>query len=399
MPGIMNIRHFPVFVIVLLASCVMGRYSAFAEESIDNMYEALVPLQDRTIEAREAALRAGLEQVLVRYSGYSAAVELDGISEAIVNAENYVVEFSVETRDVPATDGLSTEESQFLWVRYNASQIDQLAQDYQVPIWSSLRPSVRYMVLQELWDQPTYMSRDTFPAMVVNLESLFAARGLPAKPFEPRLMDAKRVWDLSELDAYALLNEADADLLVIVRVLSGRLSVTRSEVVIVQDGDPTVLREQAGGAIPDADSALNKFVDSYSLSRAFLGGADQASEVFISVLGFDGFGYYRQVLNVLSGVEQVSGARLEALKDNQMMFRVMYGANHERLISSILRQIDLEQASSQNGALGTRNSPYILLAPGYRFSSDMESIFSDPGVSPQAVPIEDSVPVGPLREP
>ena len=255
------------------------------------------------------------------------------------------------------------------------------------------------MVLQELWDQPTYMSRDTFPAMVVNLESLFAARGLPAKPFEPRLMDAKRVWDLSELDAYALLNEADADLLVIVRVLSGRLSVTRSEVVIVQDGDLTVLREQAGGAIPDADSALNKFVDSYSLSRAFLGGADQASEVFISVLGFDGFGYYRQVLNVLSGVEQVSGARLEALKDNQMMFRVMYGANHERLISSILRQIDLEQASSQNGALGTRNSPYILLAPGYRFSSDMESIFSDPGVSPQAVPIEDSVPVGPLREP
>ena len=255
------------------------------------------------------------------------------------------------------------------------------------------------MVLQELWDQPTYMTRDTFPAMVVNLESLFSERGLPAKPFEPRLIDAEQVWDLSDLDAYALLNESGADLLVVVRVLSGRLSGTRSEVVIVQDGDLTVLKEQAGGAIPDADSALNKFVDSYSLSRAFLGGADQASEIFISVVGFDGFESYRRVLNVLSGVEQVTGARLEALKDNQMMFRVMYGANHERLISSFLRQIDLERIPNQYGASGTRRNPYILLAPGYRFNGDIETIFSDPVVGFPSVPIEDSVPVGPLQEP
>ena len=390
----MNIRRISLFVFVLLLSTIGSRQWVFAAETISNMYEALVPLEDRTNAGQQAALRKGLEQVLIRYSGYSGAGSLDGVAVALANAENYVVEFSAETHEVPAEDGLSVEDSQFLWIRYNASQIDQLAQQYQLPIWPALRPTVRYMVLQELWDQPTYMSRDTFPAMAITLENLFAERGIPASTFSPRLIGADRAWDLSDLDAYTLLNEAESDLLVIVRVLSGRFSGTQSEVVVVQDGDLSVLREQAGGAIPDVDSALNQFVDSYSLDQAFLGGVGQSSEVFISVLGLENFGSYRRFLNVLLDVDQVTDARLEAQQGDQTMFRVTYGANHDRLIASIQRQIDLEQLSNRYGALGTRRNPYLLAVPGYQLGRDVDPIFFDPIVEQPSAPVRASESIG-----
>ncbi len=398
----MNILRFVSVFLVLLLAFMTGQSSVFAAATIDNMYEALVPLEDRTVETRQAALQVGLEQVLVRYSGETAVGGLEGMSEALENAESYVVEFSVETREVAAPDGLSTNKSQFLWVRYNASQVDQLAQTYQLPVWPSLRPTVRYIVMEEVWGRPNYMSRDKTPAMFLALESLFDERGLPADTFEPRFMGANRVWDLSEVDGYALLNEANADVLMVVRMLEGRLSGTRSEIVVVQKEDISVLKQETGSAIFDASLSLNKFVDSVALEQAFIANEGEASEVFVNFVGVDGFGSYRRFLNVLSDIDQVTDAHLEASKGDQMMFRVAYGGNHDRLISSIQRQIDVEQLRNQYQPSGTKLDPYLLAVPGYQFPERIQPIFSEPALTNEpaidatATPIRESEPLEPL---
>jgi len=188
-------------------------------------------------------------------------------------------------------------------------------------------------------------------------------------------------------------------LFMVVRVSAGQSSSTRSEVVFVEADDLSVLREQTGSAISDAGLSLNKFVDGLSLDQAFIGGVEGASEVFVSLVGVDGFGSYRRFLNALSDIDQVASVRLEAMKGDQMMFRISYAANHDRLISAILRQIDLEQLSDQYGGSGTKIEPYLLAVPGYRFPEQVEQIFSDPTVGLPAAPILESEPLGPLLEP
>ena len=365
---------------VVLAVSLFSSLSVFAAESLENMYEARVLLADRSTAARNEAISKGLEQVLVRYSGYSDVGNLAGVAPALANAQSYVIEFAVETLQVPASDGLSTADTEGLWIRYNASQVDQLVDRQQLPIWPSLRPSVRYLVIQELFGEPTIMSAENSPAITSALEQTLSARGLPGAAYAPDFITPEEIWRLSEVDAYQLLNESGGDLLLLIKVRQNSVVGTASEIVIVEESGMSVFRERTGSAHQDVTSALNKFVDSYSVDRAFLGGSGQVAEVFLSVVGLGNFENYRQFLDVLSSIEQVTSARLEALKGDQMMFRIAYGANYERLLTAIMRQTTLEKSQQYQNALGTRQNPLVLVEEGYPAFSSLEPMFAPPVV-------------------
>lgn len=380
MPALMSIQRIILNVCLVLALTFASATSVFAAQSIQNMYEALVPLADRSEPARKEAIVEGLEQVLVRYSGYSGIGSLSGVSSALSNADAYVIEFAVETEMVPAEDNLSVEKAEALWVRYNASQVDSLFDQQQLPIWSSVRPDVQYLVVQQLWGEPTLMTAQSFPAIEAALDSVFSERGLPAVSFDSPELPVDRIWQMREVDAYSLYHQSGADLLVLVRILDGSSQGQRAEVLIVQEDGLSMYREQTGTAMSDVSAAINEFVDSYSANYAFLGGTGQASDIYISVLGLEAFSGYRRFLDVLSGLEQVSLARLEALKGDQMLFRVAYGSNKERLLADIGKQTGLTTVSRQFNALGARTSPLILASPDYRAPEVVEQIFVQPAV-------------------
>ena len=387
----MNICRFLKSLLLLAGLNFLLLDSALAAEPIGNIYEARVPLLDRSENARRRAISEGLEQVLIRSSGYSGVGTLAGVTGALANAERYAIEFSVEAREIPAEDGLSTKRAEVLWVRYSASQVDELIDRQQLPIWPTMRPTLRYLVIQELWGEPEFILADNFPAMESVLQQVFYARGLTAEPFQTQELEAEEIWDLDEIDAYQFYQAAEAELLVLIRVLSNDSKMTGAEVLFVQESGLSVYRQKKGEPVKDVAAAINEFVDGYSADYVFLGGSGQASDFYISVLGMENFVSYRAFLEVISDLEQVNEARLEAFRNDQMLFRVSYSSNPERLLTAIMQQTELAELPDTLRASGTRKDPLLLAPNGYQLDQEIEPIFSPPQiVRPQ--PLGDSLP-------
>ena len=172
--GLASVRFFAVL-FVLLFSPLTNAY-----ERISGVYEARVEIENRTDEARNEAIKQGLEQVLVRYTGYSGIGQFPELESEFDNAQRYVIEHGVETASKPLPDGLGVTERDSLWIRYNANLIDQLAKSQELPIWPTWRPSLQYIVVSELWGEPHFPSREEQPALFLQIQSIFQKRGLNA---------------------------------------------------------------------------------------------------------------------------------------------------------------------------------------------------------------------------
>ncbi len=138
--------RFFVVLFVLLFSPVTNAYGR-----ITGVYEARIKIENRSDQARNEAIQEGLEQVLVRYTGYSGIGQFPELESEFNNAQRYVIEYGVESTEYPLSDGLGVEEGDSRWIRYNANLIDQLAKSLELPIWPTWRPSLQYIVVTELW--------------------------------------------------------------------------------------------------------------------------------------------------------------------------------------------------------------------------------------------------------
>lgn len=350
---------------------------AHAAKTVENMYEAIVPLADRSIDSRNAAISDALEQVLIRFSGYSGIASLSGVSEALAAANSYAIEFSVEMQLVPSDDGLATKKADALWVRFNAAQVDKLFDRHQLPIWPTLRSDVKYIVLRDYWGQPTQSSAETYPAMATALSSAFNERGMQAEQYSSDLFSAAEMWNLSDVNAYQLRNESEADLLVIVKAVEDRIVGAFAELMIISDSKTSVFRQRNMDAISGARLILDDYVDDYSSGFAFIGGSGQDRDLFLSISGVREFALYKRVLEVINDIDQVKAARLEFLRGDEMVFRVSYGSNQQRFLNAVLERTNFQRAPNGREALGTRSDPLMLWLENY--SGNRQSRSTTPG--------------------
>lgn len=389
-----------VFRVFSLSFCLLGfATSAFSESQLKNMYEAVVQLADRSEVARIAAVSAGLEQVLIKYAGRSDVIR--AVDAAMLqDAQRFVVEYAVESVLVPSEDQLSTEKMEALWIRYNATSIDQFVSDQRLPIWPALRADVRYIVLRQRNGEPVVRTAQDEPAVFATLERFLLERGLPYAAFESPKMSASRIWRMNDVDALQLRNQSGADIVVVVRILDGPVDMIDpektppigAELIIVHDdersffgGDSAGLVGEATAGLPagaslDVASAIHQFVDKYASNRTFVGLENGGEDIYISVLGMEMFSEYQSFLDVVTDLEQVSSARLEAVAGEQMLFRVSYGAEKQRLLQALARRTSLVVNTTDGSTeyKGSRDNPLVLTTSDYRGTPRVDPIFRRP---------------------
>ena len=348
----------------LIFLCLNFVSSAQATVTISNMYEALVPMAERSDTAREQAIRDGMQQVLVRYTGYSNIESFSGVEQALENARAYMVEFAVETQSVPAVDGISATRAPALWIRYNASKLENLAMQLRLPVWPTSRPEVGYIVVQENAGSITFGGPNVYPALEAQLQMLFAARGLSAKPYLASLLRAGQIWEMGRNDLFALQQDSGADILLVVRV-RGDIGTQRSaELVAVEDFEITQFQENLGNPFQDVSAEVNQFVDRFSGEVAYAAGSRHSADIFIGVYGLGTFSEYRELLNTLKNIDEVSTARLEEMTAEQMLFRITYGRGSERLFGELLERANLQRVIGRLPSLGTKTAPHLLSRAG-----------------------------------
>lgn len=343
--------RFFVVLFVLLFSPVTNAYGR-----ITGVYEARIKIENRSDQARNEAIQEGLEQVLVRYTGYSGIGQFPELESEFNNAQRYVIEYGVESTEYPLSDGLGVEEGDSLWIRYNANLIDQLAKSLELPIWPTWRPSLQYIVVTELWGEPHFPSREEQPALFLQLQSIFQKRGLNASYLSSAMsgFNASRIWAMDTETADRLVQNSTADIVTVIRITPDSSDYTL-DMLFMSAGNDTRLRRTSSSLLEGLNDGLNVFVDSLSTQLAFIGGADQDLELYLRVDGVRSFSEYRTLLDQFADLEQVIFARMDRADDRGVRYLLRYQSDQALLIDSIVAITGLQLVDTTSARVERSN--------------------------------------------
>lgn len=334
------------FLLLFLWLSLLPGTGVYAYERVTNVYEAVVPLADRSDQTRNEAIKKGLEQVLIRYTGYSSITNILGVSSELNSAQRYVIEYGVETIEQESEDGLGKKQGDALWVRFNSNLIDQLAHKLELPIWPTLRPTLSYVVVMDLWGEAHIPSHDEYPALYLHLERIFKERGIAAEPFgRQRLAGFKPedFWQIDQQTAERLQQRSTTDVTMVVRLHKQGKQERKIDFLFMGADSETLIHQTSEDLISGLDAGINQYVDGLSTGLAFLGGADVELDLYVQIVGMRSYSEYRRVLNQIAGLEQVISVRMENATDQSIGYLIRYQSDQALLIESITEITGIQQ--------------------------------------------------------
>lgn len=115
-----------LLLLLLMPLCVLAAPDRF---------EARVPVENRQAEEQDAVLRQALEQVLVRMTGRTEAVQQPAVQQLLENPRQYLQRYRYETGD---------EEQYGLWlvVQFDGASLRRQLAERGVPVWAEDAPAV-----------------------------------------------------------------------------------------------------------------------------------------------------------------------------------------------------------------------------------------------------------------
>ena len=142
---------------------------------VEGLYLAEVPIESQDREARQEAIRSGLNQVLVRVTGSNQALTLPAIEAALAQPTRYVQRFRYQQQEQAGQTRL------VLWVQFDESVIAKLLHDNQLPVWGRTRPATLLWLVVDDRRKRTLISNDMDDEARRIIEEQAKLRGLPLR--------------------------------------------------------------------------------------------------------------------------------------------------------------------------------------------------------------------------
>ena len=279
-----------------------------------------VPVADRSTDARTAALREGLEQILVRVTGQRSPGDLPGAAALLSQPATWVEQFSYSTR----SDDL------MLQARFDLRGISEQLASAGAPVWGRSRPTVLIWVAPDRGD---ILSRQSSTLLAGTLQRRAAYRGLPIRLPE---MDAEDRSRISAADVRGRFDRQiqnasqryDAPLVVsAVYYTSGRPSLRWR---LLQDGNS--LRDGQLDASNEADlgEAMVDAVADYLAELYAVRGGD-ASALVLRVEGLERLQAWHDVEQFVARQAGVRGVTLQRLAGDAAEMRLDFTGDPAQL--------------------------------------------------------------------
>ncbi len=144
----MGESHFPVSMLcrasvglckalltALLFSAIFSYPTIVQAVVVSGLYEAEVPVSDKSANSRKKNMAAVLRVVLIKLTGDRQVPSRNGVTELLLGAEQYVQQFEYRIKEEHETQQL------YLWARFNATSLNKVLREAAIPEWGSERPS------------------------------------------------------------------------------------------------------------------------------------------------------------------------------------------------------------------------------------------------------------------
>lgn len=147
---------------------------------VKDLHVVEIPVQDQSRNARIAAYRSALAEVLLRYSGRSDVMFNPNILAALDKATTYVDSYQYRKLDVQQAQERGLQGEQLvLWVEMYPRSIIQLLRDNGLPIWGQVRPGMlSWVVLDQGGVRELLGAASSHPGLEI-LQRRASLRGQP----------------------------------------------------------------------------------------------------------------------------------------------------------------------------------------------------------------------------
>jgi len=277
------------------------------------LYQATVPVTDRSEASQTAAFEAALRVVLVRVTGRRAAEEDPALAPLVANARRYVQQYRA------APDGQ-------LWVAFDSAAIDRWLTQNDQPIWGRERPSTYvWLAVQTGPQSGTVITSEDTSELKTSVDAAALERGTPV--IWPSAADLAR----NRLDYAGIVGAAPATLADLGHrsgaegTLIGRANGTSGSALVrwtylFQDHNS----EFSGGAV----EGINRAADNYAAIFAVSG---TLAPVDIEVAGVADLKDYASVQTYLESLAFISHVAVEGLNGDTVRFRLTSRGGAEAL--------------------------------------------------------------------
>ena len=168
----------PKSMISMLRRCLFAALLlAFAAqaETVNNLYEAEIPVMGQSGEARAEAIQDAFARVVVRVSGDPGLMNNPEIDQLLKRASSYVQQYRYRMLEQEASD----EADRLLWVRFDERAVNRLLRQSGVPVWGVTRPSVLVWLGEERGASRSLVSLERQGGLKSVLQNVAGDRGLP----------------------------------------------------------------------------------------------------------------------------------------------------------------------------------------------------------------------------
>lgn len=282
------------------------------------LYEATVPVPDRSEASKPAAFEAALKAVLVRVTGRRSADTDPGLAPLIADARRYVQQY----RD--AQDGE-------LWVAFDAAAIDRWLAQHDQPLWGRERPSTFVWLTVATGPQAgSVVTAEEHSEIKAAVDAAATLRGAPV--VWPTAADLQR----EHLD-FAAVNAASAATLADIAHRAGS-----GGTLIGHAGAPGAVQpirwtflyqDRSGDFSGPAAEGINRAADTYAGLFAVTGAA---APVVIEVAGVNDLPDYAYVQGYLESLAFISHVGVEALSGDTVRFRLTTRGGAEPLQNALV---------------------------------------------------------------
>jgi hypothetical protein len=160
-------RYFRVAAIALICLAALGLGDFSVALTRTEMYQAAVPVTDRSEAAQSAAFQAAMRTVLIRVTGRRNADEDAALSPLITNARRYVQQY----RSAPDNQ---------LWVSFDGAAIERWLTQNGQPLWGHERPTTLVVLGVQTGSQAgAIVTTEENSELKSAIDAAANARGLP----------------------------------------------------------------------------------------------------------------------------------------------------------------------------------------------------------------------------
>jgi hypothetical protein len=302
--------HPSVFLCVGVLALYAGACVALSRAEI---YQATVPVADRSDASQAVAFEAALRIVLVRVTGRRTAEQDPAFAPLVANARRYVQQY----RAAPDNQ---------LLVAFDSAAIDRWLTQNDQPIWGRERPSTYvWLTVQTAPQSGTVITAEDTSELKASIDAAALERGTPA--LWPSAADLSR----NHLDYAAIMSAAPGTLADLAHragaegTLIGRASNATGSALVhwtyqFQDHSS----EFSGAAV----EGINRAADNYAAIFAISG---SSAPVDIDVLGVADLKDYAAVQSYLESLAFISHVSVDGLNGDTVRFRVTTRGGTEAL--------------------------------------------------------------------